>query len=255
MTASGLKWITDGTPIERRAFLDEDYADRPGNRGFLDLPKSATLPIYAQGLLGSPQTHQLLFHSVGDGAIDSVRGNLEALGGALLRQGRRTRIELADLLFPDNYPRMRDVGAMVVQNPRHLTLTALFAQRFTPGIFSELEPLRSLKDQGIPLALGTDSVGGEGTPWVDVMLAAIHPTRPSEALTVEEAIEAFTRGSAYAEFQDNRKGTLAKGMQADLAVLSQDPFVTPIPALPATFSLMTMVGGNVVWDSGALAAH
>ncbi len=251
VTPSGIKWITDGTPIERRAFLDEDYADDAGWRGALDLPGDAMLPILLQGLLGPPETHQLLFHSVGDGAVDDVLDNLTVFGGPLWR-GRRTRIEHADLLFPYNYPRMREVGAMVVQNPRHLTLTALFAERFTPGIFDQLEPLRSLAEQGIPLALGTDSVGGEGTPWLDVMLAAIHPTRPSEALTVEEAITAFTRGAAYAEFADGVKGTLAPGMLADLAVLSQDPFTVPIPALPATASLLTLVGGRIVWDAGVV---
>jgi predicted amidohydrolase YtcJ len=85
-----------------------------------------------------------------------------------------------------------------------------------------------------------------------VFLAAIHPTHPAEALTVEEAITAFTAGSAYAEFQEHRKGTLAPGKLADLAVLSQDPFTAPLPALPATFSVLTMVGGRVVWDTGAL---
>lgn len=72
----------------------------------------------------------------------------------------------------------------------------------------------------------------------------VHGVRAQVQLAVEQGVEAFTRGSAYAEFQEHRKGTLAPGMLADLALVSQDPFTAPIPALPATVSVLTMVGGN-----------
>jgi predicted amidohydrolase YtcJ len=71
--------------------------------------------------------------------------------------------------------------------------------------------------------LGTGSIGHVSSPWLDVFLASIHPTHPSEAITVEEAVAAYTRGSVYAEFEENRKGTIAPDMLADLASLSQDP--------------------------------
>ena len=58
----------------------------------------------------------------------------------------------------------------------------------------------------------------------------------------------YTRGSAYAEFAEREKGTLAPGMLADVAVLSQDIFTVPPPALPATRSVLTIVGGQIVWD-------
>jgi predicted amidohydrolase YtcJ len=131
----------------------------------------------------------------------------------------------------------------------------VFAQRFTPAVFQELEPLRSLLDQDIPLALGTDGIGSVFNPVLDLFLATIHPTRPSEALTIEQAVTAYTRGSAYAEFEEERKGTLSVGRVADLAVLSQDIFHVPPPAIPATTSVLTMVNGNVVWDAGVVGAH
>jgi predicted amidohydrolase YtcJ len=128
----------------------------------------------------------------------------------------------------------------------------VFEQRFTPALFAAMEPLRTLLDQGIPLALGSDAVGQPPRPWLDVFLATIHPTRPDEALTVEQAVTAYTRGAAYAELAEDRKGSLAPGLLADLAVLSQDPFTVPPPAILATTSVLTMVGGAVVWDTGAL---
>ena len=72
-------------------------------------------------------------------------------------------------------------------------------------------------------------------------------------MTLEEAVMAYTSGSAYAELEEHRKGTLAPGRFADLAVLSQDIFsVVPPEAMVETTSELTMVGGEIVWDSGAL---
>jgi predicted amidohydrolase YtcJ len=140
----------------------------------------------------------------------------------------------------------------VVQNATHLALAPVFAERFEPQVFAELEPLRSLLDEGIPLALGTDGIGRAQSPFVDLFLAMIHPTHPSEALTLEQGLVAYTRGSAYAEMQEHVKGTLAPGKLADLAVLSQDIFHVPPPAIMSTGSVLTMVGGRVVWDAGVL---
>ena len=252
LTSSGIKWIADGTPIERLAFVGEPYADRPGWSGQFNLPDGPLAEILANGLSGNARERQLLFHAVGDGAIDQVFDAMEATGGALAWHDRRTRIEHGDLLFPASFGRAKALGAVIVQNATHLALASVFAERFTPATFASVQPLRSLLDAGIPLALGTDGIGRAQSPWVDVFLAAIHPTRPSEAITVEEAIAAYTRGSAYAEFEEDRKGTLAPGMLADLAVLSQDVFTVPIFAVPGTFSLLTMVNGEIAWDTGAL---
>jgi len=73
----------------------------------------------------------------------------------------------------------------------------------------------------------------------------------AQALTREQAVTMYTRGSAYAEFAEREKGTLAPGMLADLAVLSQDVFTVPADALPATTSVLTIVGGRVVRDERA----
>ena len=99
---------------------------------------------------------------------------------------------------------------------------------------------------GVPLAIGSD---GPNNPFLNLMLAVIHPTHPDEALTMEQAVTAYTRGSAWAEFTEREKGTLAPGMLADIAVLSQDIFTVPPPALPATVSVLTLVGGEIAHDA------
>jgi predicted amidohydrolase YtcJ len=162
------------------------------------------------------------------------------------------RVEHGDLLFAPDFARTANLGVVIVQNGTHLSLTPIFAARFQPEVFAQLEPLQSLLSQGIPLGLGTDSIGSPISPFVDLLFLTTHPTHPSEALTMEQAVTAYTSGSAYAEFEEQHKGTLAPGNLADLAVLSQDIFHLPPPALPATFSLLTIVGGQVIWDAGVL---
>ena len=132
---------------------------------------------------------------------------------------------------------------MVVQNPTHLA-----AVRMSPSLAKDLwegteaQPLRSLLTAGIPVALGSD---GPTNPYLNIMLASLHPDRPSEAITREQAVIAYTLTSAYAEFAEKDKGSLEPGKVADLAVLSQDIFTVDASDLPKTESVLTMVGGKL----------
>ena len=252
--AAGVKWIADGTPVERLAFVTTPYADRPDEVGAPDLPDGALRGQLRVHRKGAARRHQLLFHSVGDAAIDQVLDAMDDTGGARTWQDRRTRIEHGDLLFPDSFARARQLGIVVVQNPTHFALAPVFAARFVPEVFRDLEPLQSLLAAGIPLAIGTDGIGAPQSPFVNLLLATVHPTHPAEALSLTQALTAFTRGAAYAEFEEPRKGTLVPGKLADLAVLSQDIFHVAPPDLPATRSVLTIVGGRIVWDAGVLHA-
>jgi predicted amidohydrolase YtcJ len=92
-------------------------------------------------------------------------------------------------------------------------------------------------------------------PFVNMMLACQHPNRPSEAITIEQAVIAYTLTSAYAEFAEKDKGSLEPGKLADLAVLSQDILQISLQDLPKTESVLTMVGGKVVYDAKILAVR
>jgi predicted amidohydrolase YtcJ len=105
--------------------------------------------------------------------------------------------------------------------------------------------MKSMIAAGVPVALGSD---GPMNPYLNVMFASINANNPAEAMTREQAITAYTVGSARAEMTENQKGTIAPGMLADLAMLSQDIFTVPPDALPTTISVLTLVGGRVVHE-------
>jgi imidazolonepropionase-like amidohydrolase len=162
------------------------------------------------------------------------------------------RFEHADFLMADLLPLTRRLGVVVVPNPPHFAFPEA-RMRATFGTDpAQVTPLRSLLAAGIPVAIGSD---GPMNPFLGVMFASTHPANPREAVTREQAVAAYTRGSAYAEFAERDKGTLAPGMLADLAVLSHDIFTVPPAALPGTTSVLTLVGGRVVFDAGAVRAE
>jgi hypothetical protein len=103
-------------------------------------------------------------------------------------------------------------------------------------------------DSGIPVAIGSD---GPNNPFLNIMLASTYSRNPSEAVTREQAVTAYTLTCAYAEFAEKDKGSLEPGKLADLAVLSK--IKVPADDLPKTESVMTMVGGKVVYDAKVVA--
>ena len=111
------------------------------------------------------------------------------------------------------------------------------------------QSMRSLLDNDISFAIGSD---GPVNPFLNLMLAISHPDNPKEAITLQEAVIAYTLGSAYAEFTENEKGSLVKGKLADLAVLSQNIFEKAPDRLPSTESILTILGGEIVMDKKAL---
>lgn len=253
LSFTGVKWIADGTPVERRAFVNAPYADDPGNHGAANFNDSTLEEILAPGRYGHAKKRQRIIHTVGDGAIDRLLDAVDATGGACAWHGRRLRLEHGDMLFPESYDRIHDAGIVVVQNPTHLAIPGILAERLSSEAQEDLQPLRSLLDADIPLAFGSDSFGAPPNPWLDVFFAVTHPTRGAdEALEVGEAITAYTRTAAYAEFEEDRKGQIKPGYWADLAVLSADPFTIPTGALPDISSVMTIVHGTVRWNPSGL---
>ena len=241
---SGVKLILDGTPLERLACMRRAYKDKPGDYGRLNFNETE-IKQYIQYCLAHKQ--QILIHAVGDSSIVTVIRCMRALHPDIFWKDKRLRIEHGEfaIISPEDITTLKQLGIVLVQNPAHLALAEEMAARFDNAITKYLQPLQTLINNNIPFALGSD---GPINPFLNIMLTTIHPNNPNEALTVEEAVIAYTYGSAFAEFRENEKGTLSRNKLADLAVLSQDIFTIPKEQLPATKSLLTMVNGQIVYD-------
>ena len=217
----GMKWILDGTPIERLGFMRAPYSDSPGERGRLNLPASR-IDEFVGWAYGSEDP--LLVHAFGDAAIDAYLTALEHKGRPEVWRAKRPRIEHGDVMSPDLRVRVKAIGAVVVQNPSHFTFPEVFLKRYGAERLAWMQPMKSLLDAGIPLAIGSD---GPMNPYLNILWASTHPANPREALTREQAVTAYTSGSAFAEFAEREKGQLVVGRLADLAVLSADVFTVP----------------------------
>jgi predicted amidohydrolase YtcJ len=248
ISVNGTKWLVDGTPLENTFTPRDlpsipqgeplDYAARHLPLNFLETEMEEML---RESLKNNDPA---LFHVSGYPGAEALLDAMEDTGGTPVWLGKRVRFEHGDGLFPDLIPLAKAMGVVVVQNPTHFDNSALFGR--TPLKYKNVQPLRSLLEAGIPVALGSD---GPMNPYLNIMLAVTDPGNPPEAITREQAVTAYTLTSAYAEFQEKNLGSLEPGKLADLAVLSQDIFTVSIPELPKTEAVLTMVGGKVVYDA------
>jgi predicted amidohydrolase YtcJ len=108
----------------------------------------------------------------------------------------------------------------------------------------------------VRLAIGTDWNVAPLNPMLTVYAAVTRATLdgknpggwfPEQKLSVGEIVTAYTQGSAYAEFQEKDKGTLAPGMLADMVMLSADIFQIDPATIRDVKAVTTIVGGRVVW--------
>ena len=248
----GKKYGIDGTPLERLAVMSRPYADRPGWRGRLNYHPDTLRAILAEALAepgDTPAHRQLMLHVVGDSTARLVLRLMQELAPDTAWQRRRVRIEHGDWVSGDLLPVVKRLGIVVVQNPSHFALGNGVVEARYGSPQAGFQAVRDIVEAGIPLAIGSD---GPRSPFLNLMFAAMHPNNPAQALTREQTVTAYTRGSAYAEFAENEKGSLTPGRVADVAVLSQDIFTVPVQALPGTRSVLTLLGGRVVHDEGLM---
>jgi predicted amidohydrolase YtcJ len=249
ITVSGTKWVLDGTPIESSAAMREPYSDNRSDSGWMNFSEREMEAMLRESLSNDDQ---LLVHIVGDRTTEIFLNAMDATGGKAVWSGRRVRIEHGDGIMPDLVSRTKELGVIVIVNPTHLALRDLFIKRFGAERTNQIQPLRSLLSVGIPVAIGSD---GPNNPYLNIMLASLYPGKPQEAITREQAVTAYTLTAAYAEFAEKDKGSLEPGKLADLAVLSQDIFPVPPGELPKTESVLTLVGGKIVYDAKAVSVY
>ncbi|MGB8542781.1 MAG: amidohydrolase family protein, partial [Candidatus Acidiferrales bacterium] len=209
VSVSGTKWMLDGTPLEgtfasrpaqAKLFAEINHPETSVDamsplEGFLatqqlTFPREQMTAMLDESLKGEDQ---LLVHVNGYPAAKSMLDAMEADGGIEVWRGRRVRFEHGHGLFADLTPRVKRLGVIVVQNPRQLA----WQKHFTHDLgFVQAQPLKTLLAAGIPVALGSD-LAGDVNPFLDIMLATTHPDSPTEAITREQAVIAYTLTSAY----------------------------------------------------------
>jgi predicted amidohydrolase YtcJ len=236
---SGTKWILDGTPVEQGAAVRQLYPGTTDKMGKLNFAPDEIKAIMKEAFDSKEQT---LLHVVGDRTAAAVFDAMRAVGPAEEWRKKRLRIEHGDGLHPDLIALAKEFGVVVVLNPTHIIARPMFPK-------GPYMPAKSLLKAGIPLAIGSD---GPMNPGLNLQLITTMPGNVAEGITREEAVDAYTRGSAFAEFAENEKGTIAAGKLADLAILSQDIFRVSADALPDTKSELTIVDGKIAYDGGTL---
>jgi predicted amidohydrolase YtcJ len=221
--------------------MREPYSDL-GTRGMLNFPVDTIRAILREC---ATKGYQPILHIVGDSATAVVLSLMSEVAPDSVWRRLRPRIEHGEGATADLIPGLLRKGVIVVQNPTHFAVVGLFDQRWGTERRARQQLFKSYIKAGVPIAIGSDGPQHAG---LNLMLALMHADNPAEALTIEEAVTAYTRGSAYAEFAEAEKGTLNVGKLADLAILSQDIFKVPVPSLVNTRSVFTMIGGRTVLD-------
>jgi hypothetical protein len=199
-------------------------------------------------------------HAIGDRALDQVIGVYEELHRYKPNTGLRHRIEHLGLPTPEHLQRCAAMNVIAV--PQTIFLPGLGAsfRRYLPDAFvPRCYPVRSMIDAGLTVALSSDApVVADDNPLMGVKAAldrrdhAGDPMAPHEAITLHEALYAYTMGGAAASDDADNRGSLTPGKWADMIVLSDDPFAIPpeevADRLPSIQVEQTYVGGQLVWE-------
>jgi predicted amidohydrolase YtcJ len=239
------KYILDGTFSTRTAWLLEPYEGESGNCG---IAAGVTEKIRRYAGRSIRRGRQAAFHAIGDRTIreliDFVQGFARRRGGV---EDLRLRIEHAQLIDPEDIPRLKELGILVSAQPSALGSPEKDAELLGKRRARRAYPYRSLLDAGVNLSFGSD-MPGEAT--FDPLIGIHHAVNRSgpERIDVEEALRCYTLGSAYAEFQEQRKGSITPGKLADLAVLSQDPLSVDRQKIKDIRVDMSIVGGTIVYE-------
>lgn len=241
------KYFQDGTFSSRSAWLLEPYTDDPGNVGkgrSVEATERIIAWLARRGAQGA-------FHSIGD---RSTRTLIDAVERVSRRRPQvrklRMRVEHGQIIAPADIPRLAELGMVVSAQPHAAAFPDKDDQIIGRDRRLRSYPYRSLLDAGVPLAFGSD-IPGEATfaPLYGMHLA-VNREGP-EAITAQEALRAYTLGSAYAEGSEADKGSLEVGKLADLTVLDRDIVTVPPSQLQETVVLRTVVGGRTSYDATA----
>jgi predicted amidohydrolase YtcJ len=185
-------------------------------------------------------------HAIGDLANRDALDAFEETRAVWQPLGLRQRIEHAQLLTPEDFPRFAELGVTASVQFSHAPSDRDIADRFWAGKTDRAYAYRSLRDAGALLANGSDAPIEELDPWAGVCAGVLRDWHPEQRLTLDEALQATTVNPAWLAGDERRRGTLVPGRLADLVVLDRDPFAVAPEELPSIEIVATMLGGRWV---------
>jgi hypothetical protein len=259
LRTGALKGFSDGSLGSTTALFFAPYHDAPHTRG---LPADEMFPegVMLQRALAADRAGlQVMIHAIGDRANDQILSLFEQVAKQNGERDRRCRIEHAQHLRPQDIPRFGRARVLASMQPYHCADDGRWAEkRIGAERCRGTYAFRALLDAGATLAFGSDWTVAPLEPLQGIAAAVTRRTLdgkhpggwvPEQKITVEEAVRAYTVGSAYAEFQEHVKGTLAPGKLADLVILSADIFTIPPTAIESARVELTVVEGRVVYEA------
>ena len=260
-----VKAYADGSLGSATAYFFDPFDDQPGNRGLLSdemhpvsLMRDRMMRADAAGL-------QICTHAIGDAGISTILDIYAEIEKQHGSGDRRWRIEHAQHMAAKDFERFAQLHVIASVQPYHAIDDGRWAERrIGHDRSSRTYAFRTFLDHGVRLALGTDWNVAPLNPMLTLYAATTRATLdgknpngwfPEQKLTIKEAIDAYTMGSAYAEFQEKEKGSITPGKLADMVLLSDDVLSIDPVKIRDVKVLKTWVGGKLTYDADAEAAE
>ena len=252
-----VKLYMDGALGSRGAALLQDYSDDPGNRGILVTAPDAYAATVAKAHRCGVQ---VATHAIGDRGNRIVLDTYErTLGKEATTTDHRWRVEHAQVLSPEDLPRLAALHVIASMQPTHATSDMPWAEdRLGPDRINGAYAWRKLRDSGARLALGSDFPVESVDPRLGLYSAETRADakgqppggwHPEDKLTPYEALRGFTLDAAYAGFAEDVVGSLGPGKRADFVVLADDPLAVEPARLRGLAVKATYVDGKAVYTA------
>jgi predicted amidohydrolase YtcJ len=252
-----VKGYADGSLGSRTAYMFEPFTDDPGNRGLLSDEMHPTSAMRDRLMQADAAELQLRVHAIGDRGISmtlDIFADIEKEHGY---HDQRFAVEHAQHMAQKDFERFAKLHVIASMQPYH----AIDDGRWAEGRLGHARARysyawRSFLDHGVTLAFGTDWPVAPLDPMLGVYAAVTRATLdgknpggwiPEEKITLPEAIEAYTMGAAFAEFQESEKGSISPGKLADMVILNDNIFELKPEAIRTVTVKTTIVGGKVVY--------
>ena len=254
-----LKAFADGSLGSGTAYFYEPFTNNPANRGLLSDEMNPVSAMRDRMMAADAAGLQICTHAIGDEGISTILDLYSDVIKAHGEADRRFRIEHAQHMAAKDFERFAQLHVIASMQPYHAIDDGRFVERYLGrDRASRTYAFRTFLDHHVRLAFGTDWPVAPLDPMQSVYAAVTRATLdgknpggwfPEQKLTVAETVEAYTLGSAYAEFQETEKGSITPGKLADMVLLSDDIFsIDPIKIRDVKV-LKTFVGGKLVYQS------